>query len=190
MKFKGTVIITDPCYIVKKLEECLKENSIDVKYPKCTNNIKEFEKSMGEIRKIISLYDDWKKCNYGYDMKVLGLHNYISESTICGDWSCTTYLIKNQKRTPKDIISEINNDNYINSNELMKLGEFCADSGLVGVFLLEEVLNYNPKFSQFIKNRSKCVTVIPDFEGDIQYYVDTIESAHIIGEGSINFFTI
>lgn len=34
-----------------------------------------------------------------------------------------------------------------------------------------------------------CVTTIKDFDGDIEYYVDEENEAHIIGTGSINFFT-
>ena len=52
MKFKGNIIITDPCYIVKD--------------------------------------SDWEKCDCGNNMEVLGFRTFISESTIYGDWSCTT----------------------------------------------------------------------------------------------------
>ena len=51
-------------------------------------------------------------------MEVLGIKNYICRDTLYGDWSCTTY----------------------NSDTHEKLGEFCADSGMVGVYLLDEVL--------------------------------------------------
>ena len=35
--------------------------------------------------------EDWDKCEYGKRLDVLGFTNYVSESTIYGDWSCTTY---------------------------------------------------------------------------------------------------
>lgn len=54
MKFKGDIIITDPCYIIK-------DNS-----------------------------DDWNKCGWGENMGILGFTTYISEYTLCGDWSCST----------------------------------------------------------------------------------------------------
>lgn len=63
------------------------------------------------------------------------------------------------------------------------------DTGMVAVFLLDEVLKYNPNFLQWIEEHPWCVTVIPDFDGDIQYYIDKDVEAHIIGRGNINFFT-
>ena len=56
MKFKGTILITDPCY--------LGHNS-------------------GE--------DLWQESAYGEDLSVFGCSQWISESTIYGDWSCHTY---------------------------------------------------------------------------------------------------
>lgn len=61
MKFKGTIIITDPCYIVKK----------------CTEDMQ----------------DDWTRCDSGHYMEALGIKRYICESTIYGDWGCTTYKV-------------------------------------------------------------------------------------------------
>ena len=52
----------------------------------------------------------------------------ISVDTLYGDWSCITY----------------------NSDTHEKIGEFCADAGMVGVFLLDEVLKYNPDFNYHI----------------------------------------
>ena len=34
-----------------------------------------------------------------------------------------------------------------------------------------------------------CVTTIPDFDGEVNYYVDKQDNAHIVGIGNINFFT-
>lgn len=34
-----------------------------------------------------------------------------------------------------------------------------------------------------------CVTTIEDFNGDIKYYVDAAEDAHIIDTVSVNLFT-
>lgn len=72
----------------------------------------------------ITKNDDWSKCDYGEHMEALGLHNYICRDTMYGDWSCTTF----------------------NSDTDEKLGEFCADAGMVAVFDLAEVLAYNPEF--------------------------------------------
>ena len=157
MKFKGTIIITDPCYIVKK----------------CTEDMQ----------------DDWTRCDSGHNMEALGIHNYITESTIYGDWSCTTYKIT------EDPYKAINS--FIGASEkgedygikYSKLGDFCADTGLVSVFNLDEVRKYNPDIDKWIPSHDWCVTTIPDFDGEVNYYVDEQNSAHIVGIGNINFFT-
>lgn len=165
MKFKGDIIVTDPCYIIK-------DNS-----------------------------DYWDKCGWGENMGALGLTNYISESTRYGDWSCSTWS------TPrKDVEAQLEELNTLGRWELMKqygedsvqakiyddkiadaslnVGHFCA--GMVAVFLLDEVLKYNPDFDYHI-NREWTTTLIKDFDGD--YYVDSGDDARIIGVGNINFFT-
>lgn len=54
---------------------------------------------------------------------------------------------------------------------------------MVAVFLLDEVLKYNPNFDYHI-NRLWTTTLIKDFDGEVEYYID---DAHIIG--NVNFFT-
>lgn len=88
--------------------------------------------------------DDWDKCEYGHNMEVLGIHNYITNSTIYGDWSCTTF----EKGTHK------------------VLGRFCADAGLVSVFDLKEVLKYNPNYNDPVE-KPWTATLIKDFKGRV-----------------------
>ena len=147
MKFKGDIIITDPCYI-------------------CKDN-------------------DWSRCYYGDNMEVLGINNYICRDTIYGDWSCTTF----------------------NTDTGEPIGEFCADAGMVAVFLLDEVLKYNPDFDYHI-NRTWTTTLIKDFDGEVNFevrhtegiYEDTTEwhkkgdkwtsdDVVVVGKGNINFET-
>ena len=149
MKFKGDIIITDPCYIIK-------DNT-----------------------------DDWTECCCGDYMENLGIKNYMCRDTIYGDWSCTTF----------------------NSDTKEVLGKFCADAGLVAVFLLDEVLKYNPDFDWF-ESKSWTTTLIKDFDGDVRFEVvhkegvyeeDTKwwkkgdkwedDSLKVIGTGNINFET-
>ena len=84
-------------------------------------------------------------------MYKLGFKNYMVRDTIYGDWSCTTY----------------------NSDTKEVIGHFCADAGLVGVFLLNEVLKYNPGFDYHINN-TYTTTLIKDFEGTVQFVVNEI----------------
>ena len=175
MKFKGTIIITDPCYIIK-------DNT-----------------------------DDWDKCDYGENLEALGFTNYISESTLYGDWSCTTYCtpckdVKTQlenliklgdtrwdlaEKYGKDSIQvKVYDDKIAEASAgLKEIGRFCADAGMVCVFSMSEVIKYNPEFPKWIEESPWCVTVIPDFDGEVEYYVDKEDNAHIIGVGNINFYT-
>lgn len=186
MKFKGTIIITDPCYIIKK---CIEKNPYP--FPWTTTNIK--DPNIGEMVKQYTewenTHDDWTKCEYGRNMEALGISTYFTEDTIYGDWGCTTYKISDD---PKEVIdkfaeAEKNEEDY--GVECSKLGDFCADAGLVAVFLLDEVRKYNPDIDKWIKEHPWCVTTIEDFDGNVEYYIDKNSEAHIYGTGNINFFT-
>nr|DAR48649.1 MAG TPA: hypothetical protein [Bacteriophage sp.] len=198
MYFKGTIIITDPCYIIKKNPiEHPNEKDFGLPASIISKPFKDYSTPeelaykaaldyyFSESRK----YDDWSKCNYGENMEVLGIHNYITGDTIYGDWSCTTY------RITEDPYKVINN--FIEAQEkeedyginCSKLGDFCADAGLVSVFNLDEVIKYNPNIEEWIVSHDWCVTTIPDFDGEVNYYVDKQDCAHIVGVGNVNFFT-
>lgn len=209
MYFKGTVVITDPCYIIK-------ENPI--KYPNekdfglpasisskpfkdySTPEELAYKAALDKYYKESRKYNDWDKCNYGENMEVLGIYNYISESTIYGDWSCTTYQTEKEPKELLESILQVLNDNleygeYEDDEssvfcESKDIGGFCADAGLVGVFLLDEILAYNPDWKSWIEEHSWCATIIENFEGEVEYYIDKVnEEAHIVGTGSINFYT-
>lgn len=126
---------------------------------------------------------DWRKCGYGDDMSQLGINNYICRDTLYGDWSCTTF----------------------NSDTKEPIGSFCADAGMVAVFLLDEVLNYNPDFDYHI-NRPWTTTLIKNFNGDVEFKIvheegvydeDTPwhkkgekwkeDSVEVVGTGNVNF---
>jgi hypothetical protein len=202
MKFKGDIIITDPCYIMRH-----------------KNQLTE---------------DDWDACQYGDHMGILGINHYITADTEYGDWSCTT--VKDDVESQKLIVqlnnmyfqffSDYNNPEvYKNDENRFKmyeeynekrekiisdsglvLGGFCADAGLVSVFLLDEVLAYNPDYDDHINN-PHCVTLIKDFDGDIEITHRTLtetpdvddedsddydgsgEEVSVIGKGNINFYT-
>lgn len=207
MYFKGTIVITDPCYIIKK-NPIKYPDEKDFGLPASISNkpFKDYstpeelaykdalDKYYEESRK----YDDWDKCDWGENMEVLGIHNYISKSTIYGDWSCSTYQTKEEPKEFMESILRILNDNLENGEDSEDwipyegeyIGEFCADAGLVGVFLLDEILAYNPEWKSWIEEHPWCATIIENFEGEVEYYIDKVdEEAHIVGTGSINFYT-
>ncbi|MBX4152424.1 hypothetical protein [Paenibacillus lautus] len=150
MKFKGDIIITDPCYIIRA-------------------------KHHGTVP---LTENDWQTCEYGENMEALGINNYLSSDTLYGDWSCTT----------------------INSDNGESIGGFCADAGMVAVFLLDEVLKYNPDFDYHI-NKPWTTTLIKDFDGEIEIKIVNVEyrnedgeveyedEVRVIGTGNVNFFT-
>lgn len=95
-------------------------------------------------------------------MEELGIKNYISSDTLYGDWSCTVF---NDKEEP--------------------IGKFCADAGMVAVFLLDEVLKYNPNFDYHI-NKPWTTTLINDFDGHVDFDMEG-ENLIVVGNGNINF---
>lgn len=99
--------------------------------------------------------DDWAACSFGEDMEALGIRNFMTRDTIYGDWGCTVY----------------------DTDSKESIGEFCADAGLVSVFLLEEVLKYNPDFD-YHKERKWTTTLIPDFKGTVQFVVEHEEGVY------------
>lgn len=91
MKFKGTIIITDPCYVIKK-DNYPSPKPADFNLPESIDRkpYKEY-KTPDELvykaacEKYFAEYnekDDWSRCDCGYNMEILGIHNYITESTI------------------------------------------------------------------------------------------------------------
>lgn len=129
MKFKGDIVITDPCYVVND--------------------------------------EDWEFSEYGDRMDKLGFTFYLVRPTIIGDWVC-------------NVIED--------SGEV--LGTFTADAGLVGVFLLDEVLEHNPDFLRY--TNPACYTIIRDFVGDILIIEDVGEYSNVFvsGVGNINFQSV
>lgn len=150
-KFKGDIIITDPCYMIE-----------------------------GD--------KDWDKCNYGQNMEALGFTNYLSSETYYGDWSCTVSKIEFYDLIDSDYEEEIMFD--IKD----EIGEFCADAGMVGVFLLDEVLKYNPEFNYHIE-KPWTTALIKDFDGYISFETtevwdgDYYKELKILGLGNINFIS-
>jgi hypothetical protein len=181
MQFKGTIVITDPCYL---------------------------DADRGQ--------DLWEASEYGDNLSVFGCSQWICESTIYGDWSCTTF--KGDSKEISKIVNEVisleqeldeldeNALGYDSAYEIIskkiyflnrtlqekfpKLGRFCADAGMVCVVYLDDVLKVNPTFKQWAQEHPWCVTIIPDFDGNIEYEVDDNTDAHIVGKGNIDFYTL
>lgn len=113
---------------------------------------------------------DWAYCECGTAMEKLGFTTYLADSTIWGDWSCSVVQVG------------------VDFEPISTIGEFCADSGMVGVFLLDEVLAYNPEFNYHIE-RLWTTTLVKDFHGWVQLKNEENEVS-VVGSGSINFKSI
>lgn len=170
MEFDGDIIITDPCYIMKELDESDRPKWSDYHpyssireypdYDEKTKTSKMFNLNAKKLNEADRLWDnahpcDWVLCNYGDNMEVLGINTYMTRDTLYGDWSCTIF----------------------NSDTREPIGEFCADGGLVSVFLLDEVLKYNPNFDYHIE-KPWTTTLIKNFKGTVQFVVKCREGIY------------
>lgn len=108
---------------------------------------------------------DWTLCEYGNAMDKIGLEHCMVRDTLYGDWSCSVFDSKSMK----------------------KIGSFCADAGLVGVFDLKELLQYDPEYRDHIDN-SYAAALIKDFCGTIQFVVKPCSEDDDVDEGDEDYY--
>lgn len=179
MEFSGDIVITDPCYLMKKREsdgtDQPKPKEEDffsypeiTDYPDCKElvpgigiyNSEQYMEEREKYEKALTahqaLTDDWVKCGYGDRMDLLGIHKCMVRDTIYGDWSCSVFR----------------KDEHGHEEEI---GGFCADAGLVIVADMAEVLAYNPDFPKWAEEHKWCATILKGFEGTVQFVVEETE---------------
>lgn len=124
--------------------------------------------------------DDFLRSYHAFEMDILGFKKFILRECLYKCWSCVT-------------------DNT-DTNE--PIGMFSTNGRRMGVFLLDEILKYNPKFDEHLKSSSSA-TFIKNFKGTVQFVVtryDGIEkngfAVNVVGHGKdkvtgkpINFAT-
>lgn len=120
---KQDIIITDPCYLMRK------DNK----------------------------HDDWDRCDCGKNMEVLGFTNFMVSSSFQGDVSNKLFNV-----ATKEVI-----------------GGCCCDSGQFGVFLLDEILKYNPDYDYQNQSNKNIAVYIKDFEGEVLFKKLEIEGVYI-----------
>ena len=137
-----SIVITDPCY----LNDTLK----------------------GKIRK-----EDFEWYSDGgvkTSMYKMGIENYIAVPTLYGDWSCTAYNIGIFDIRDYKNVSELSKFFQKNVSDKDKIGNFCADSGMVCVVLADELRNFNIDFFEWALCHKHCATYIPNYTGEIGIY--------------------
>lgn len=186
--FRGDIVIGDPMYFVSQqlkdseldkpvwrdyfprdqyTSEMLKDHKIQEEYETCNRRYKQAYTTW-----IDSQTSDWELCNYGENLELIGFKDPFVFSTEYGLWSCTAYEGMKHNNT---------------------LGKFFSDSGLVGVFLLAEIRDYNSDFHP--RRRSpKDVAVISKFVGNVFIVNNSDKSGidadiRLYGVGSTNFHT-
>lgn len=182
MEFDGDLLITDPCYFIKERDESGAPDWDDFMthdYEHADNSKemkKAYEEDVKRYRQARDEWDeanpsDWDVCNCGDNMEKLGFVHSMNRSTLYGDWGCTTY----------------------NLDTKQPIGHFTADAGQVGVFLMEELRNYNPEYADELETIEKngklyCTTILRDFKGTVQFVVEEEEpdreyGVHVVGRG-------
>ena len=118
MKFKGTLVITDPCYIAKKGDWGSVIDYSDREMPAGFTTYLFEDNKVGDGRWLVSQFKNIKL-------------NDPAE------------FIKALEQEDPDYIGEL----YA-TGELEQLGSYSVDSGCFGVFYLDEILKYNPNFQK------------------------------------------
>ena len=183
VKMDGDIIITDPCYLIKQRDESKKPKWEDYhpygsleEYPDYKDGVSEMFEENNKLLKAEYAFwnlmhpDDRDSWNLA-DLYPFGFTRYIAHDTLAGDWHCKTY----------QWVHEI--------DDVRELGEFCADSGHTGIFLLDEVLTYNPAFAKKLRKCPHIATIIMDFHGEVWFEKKDKETLFLRGDGNIEFCT-
>lgn len=134
------------------------------------------------------------------DNSICGINFLVNRYNLFGDWYCLCYRgdvdYRRLSEEWEDISCELEGEEYEKKKaEWIKnycYGEFCADSGNVCVAYLDDVLEENPKFEEWMKTHQWCVTVIPDFDGTVEEVNVDGDFLRLIGRdssGKVIFWT-
>ena len=160
MKFRGKIIITDPCYIAKENDWGVSVDYENYKMPEDFTTYIFSDTGVGDGSWTVNIFNN---------VRLVNSKEEVIEFIQSIDDEDSDYL----------------GDLYA-SGQIKEIGKFCADSGCTGIFYYDEVEKYNPDF--FKDTRKQCYTVIDNFDGDINIIKDS-NNFHIYGTGNKTFFT-
>ena len=176
MKFKGKLIITDPCYITK-------DEDWDDPY-ECTLS----SNGVTAISEHTGIGDgSWNA--------------YLTESDPyqvvheLQEWIDKNYPGEEAPSEEKDAFYD-GFDKQVAIYVKDTLGGFCADAGMSCVAELDSLVAYNPEAQEFIDNHDWCVAELPEFDGEVDdlriFFPGTWEHEQLVfvGKGNYNFFTL
>lgn len=165
-KFNGDIVITDPYYFLKhaKENEIIAEPRWEDYFPRkqYTNDMlknPEIAAEFEECNKAMdAAYIKWWENNIDEsdlteafeNLRMLGLKHFLLARTEYGPWTCSLFDLN----TNKEILIED------------KTYTFTSDSGLVGVFLLDEICEYNPYYRYDLKMPWTAAR-IPKYRGKV-----------------------
>lgn len=166
---KGTIVITDPCYIGSD--------------------------SVNTILTTSTIYGDWSCFTYKGSERNDELIDKWWKIYLDSFKKFNSSEISIEEKQNK-IFPQYKKEKEKFLNEYC-YGEFTADSGQVCVALLDEVLKADPSFEEYVRKSPHIATIIDDFDGCIytttRKVVNSVskeyDELHIIGEGNKSFYT-
>lgn len=171
MKFKGNILITDPCYITKDEDWRSTEELEDYYDLLSDNNVDSLSDSTGGGD------GSWKV--YKTDGDPMECVKKIQD------------IYDKSRKNDDETISKI--EEYLDNFTV--LGAFCADAGMSCVCDLKQLYEYNPEAKDFVEKHPWCCTVLENFDGEIvEEFVNIpgscgYEQLVFVGKGNYNFFT-
>ncbi len=97
---------------------------------------------------ITFLQKAWEVSDRGTKLEMFGFKDFICEDTSNGESFYEVYI--NQKRKPE--------------------GYFTSKTGIIGVFLLDEIMKFNPYFMDYYNYHMEDFAVINNFDGNVRVF--------------------
>jgi hypothetical protein len=91
-------------------------------------------------------------------------------------------------------VGDVSPDVLVDESDGSVLGYIATDTYVLGCFILEDVLKYNPEFAEDMEKYPESFTVIKGFTGDVvfetkkeRYYDEVLPITTIMGIGTTRF---